>query len=109
MRARPGADFEAGERLALLAQNTHNIRSGATAERDQHQFHGRVGGFLSSRVHDDGMARPCLAYVAFVVRPDCLGGDHATCYLRLSVLGSGCIRTRNNSGASCLKRISSSV
>ena len=30
-------------------------------------------------------------------------------YLRLSVLGSGWIRTRNSSGNSCLKRISSSV
>src|ERR1700680_1042874 len=30
-------------------------------------------------------------------------------YLRLSVLGSGWIRTRNSFGNSCLKRISSSV
>src|SRR5271165_4824194 len=30
-------------------------------------------------------------------------------HLRLSVLGSGWMRTRNNSGAACLKRISSAV
>ena len=41
-------------------------------------------------------------------RADEGGCPHAV-YLRLSVLGSGWIRTRNSSGNSCLKRISSSV
>src|SRR5246127_539611 len=41
-----------------------------------------------------------------VGHPPLRGRGH---YLRLSVLGSGWIRTRNSFGNSCLKRISSSV
>src|SRR6266496_2738669 len=98
-----------GEGLPLLAKNSHNIGCGTSAKRNQHKLHRRVRGFFGSSVHHNRMMRRGFAEVAFVVGPDCFCCNHRADYLRLSVLGSGCIRTRNSSGASCLKRISSSV
>ena len=50
-----GAHFQAAEQFALLAENIGDVLAGASAEANQHQFHGAIARFFVP-VNDDSVA-----------------------------------------------------
>ena len=64
-----GANLKTGEWLAFLLRMLSHVGAGASAERDEDQFDGTVGGFFFTDVYHDGMARACGTDVLISVRP----------------------------------------
>src|SRR5260370_844895 len=102
------ANFDTRQPLTFLLQNSNHVIGCASAQRNQDKFHRAVPSFAVT-IHRYRMARAGLAVELGLLLPFHVCLNHVLSYLRLSVLGSGWIKTRNNSGASCLNRISSAV
>ncbi len=64
------AHFQAGEGLALLAQNTDDVAGRAGAQANQHQFDGAARRLLAAGVHNQRVTATRLAEETVVVESD---------------------------------------